>query len=128
MRGLVFLSTHDLQPQELYIYYRTQHELLEAAAERLESLKNASLIEVFDDEEALQKTLQLYTELAANTKQKLDEMIASNYELLERFNALAARIAVDAQQIETLDSLNENENEIITDKLYIMLHRELRRD
>ncbi len=126
MRRLFFLPSQDLQPQELYIYFRTQHQLLETVVERLESLKNTSLIEVFDDEEALHKTLQLYTELAAKTKQKLDAMIASNHELLEHFNAIAARTAVDAQQIATLDSLNENE--IITDKLYIMLQKELRGD
>ena len=126
IRRLSFLPSQDLEPQELYIYFRSQHQLLETVVERLESLKNTSLIEVFDDDEALQKTLQLYTELAANTKQNLDAMLASNHELLERFNAVAARIAVDAQQTDTLDSLSENE--IITDKLYIMLRKELRGD
>ena len=53
-------------------------------------------------------------------------MLASNYELLERFNDIAARNALDAQQIETLTFLSENE--IITDKLYIMLRKELRKD
>lgn len=126
MRRLFFLPAHGLQPQELFIYHRTQHQLLETVVERLESLKHTSLIEVFDDDEALQQTLQLYTELAANTKQKLDTMLASNYELLERFNDIAARNALDAQQIETLTFLSENE--IITDKLYIMLRKELRKD
>ncbi len=116
----------DLQPQELYIYYRTQYKLLEKVIERLGSLKHTSLIEVFDDADSLQQTTELYQELAKNTKQKLDEMIASNFALLTNFNAIAARNKLDAQQIETLNTLNENE--IITDKLYIMLRNELERE
>ena len=126
IRRLLLLSPAHLEPQELYIYYRTQYKMLETVIARLEGLGNTSLIEVFDDKDALDKIIGLYETLALNTKQKLDEMIASNYELLNTFNAISGQKELDAQQLETLDKLSKNE--IITSKLYIMLHKELQED
>ena len=126
IRRLLFLSSAHLEPQELYIYYRTQYKMLESVIAQLEGLGNTSLIEVFDDKAALNKIIDLYKTLASNTKGKLDEMIASNYELLNNFNAISGQKMLDAQQLETLDQLSKNE--IISSKLYIMLHKELQED
>ena len=126
IRRLLFLSSAHLEPQELYIYYRTQYKMLETVIARLEGLGNTSLIEVFDDKGALNRIIDLYRKLASNTKCKLDEMIATNYELLNNFNAITAQKTLDAQQLGTLDQLSKNE--IITSKLYIMLHKELQED
>ncbi|WP_305907775.1 sodium:proton antiporter [Methylomarinum sp. Ch1-1] len=125
IRRLLFLSSPQLQPQELYIYYRTQYKMLEMVVARLEGLTDTSLIEVFDDQEALTKTIELYRALAANTKNNLDHMLEENYELLNNFNAISGEKTLAAKELETLNNLSKNE--IITSKLYIMLHKELRK-
>ncbi len=124
VRRLLFLSSQNLQPQELYIYYRTQYQMLETVVGRLEGLQNTSLGEIFDDADALRRTIDLYKALAANTKQNLDKMIESNYELLTHFNSVSGQKTLDTQQMETLAKLSKNE--IISSKLYIMLFNELR--
>lgn len=126
IRRLLFLHPAYLEPQELYIYFRTQYKMLEMVVNRLEGLSNTSLIEVFDNKEALNKIIKLYTALAAKTKARLDEMIESNFDLLNNFNAISGQKALDAQQLETLNKLSKNE--IISSKLYIMLHNELQED
>ncbi|GAB4258505.1 MAG: hypothetical protein Kow0065_08230 [Methylomicrobium sp.] len=125
LRRVFFLSSQNLEPQELYIYYRTQYQMLETVVARLEGLQNTSLVEVFDDADALRRTIELYRALAGNTKHNLDRMIETNYELLTQFNQAVGRKKLDLQQIETLNKLSKNE--IISSKLYIMLHNELRR-
>lgn len=124
LRRLLFLPSQNLEPQELYIYYRAQYQMLETVVARLKGLENTSLSEVFDDTEALRRTIGLYQALAENTKQNLDRMIASNYELLTHFNSVRGQKALDARQMDTLAKLSKNE--IISSKLYIMLHNELR--
>ncbi|PKM10073.1 MAG: sodium:proton exchanger [Gammaproteobacteria bacterium HGW-Gammaproteobacteria-3] len=123
VRRLLFLPSPNLEPQDLYIYYRTQYKMLETVVARLESLGNTSLIEVFDDKATVNKIIGLYKNLAKNTKDKLDGMLASNYELLDNFNALSGQKTLDAKQLEILNTLSKNE--IISSKLYIMLHKEL---
>ncbi|WP_031432218.1 cation:proton antiporter [Methylomarinum vadi] len=125
IRRLLFMPSPNLQPQELYIYYRTQFKLLEMVISRLEGLNDTSLVEVFDDKEALNKTIGLYKALAENTKNNLDQMLENNYELLTNFNAISGEKTLAAKELETLDRLSKNE--IITSKLYIMLHNELRK-
>ncbi|MCD2450842.1 sodium:proton antiporter [Methylicorpusculum oleiharenae] len=124
LRKMLFLSSSELKPQELYIYYRTQLHLLETVVSRLEGLSNTSLIEVFDDKDSLQRTIELYKALGKSTKERLDQMISSNYELLTHFNAITGKKTLDALQLETLDNLSKNE--IISSKLYIMLSKELK--
>lgn len=125
IRRLLFMPSPNLQPQELYIYYRTQYKMLEMVISRLEGLNDTSLVEVFDDKEALNKTIELYKALAENTKNNLDQMLENNYELLTNFNAISGEKTLAAKELETLDRLSKNE--IITSKLYIMLHNELRK-
>lgn len=124
IRRILFMSSPNLQPQELYIYYRTQYKMLEMVISRLEALNDTSLVEVFDDKEALNKTIALYKALAENTKKNLDQMLENNYELLTNFNAISGEKTLAAKELETLNRLSKNE--IITSKLYIMLHNELR--
>ncbi len=123
IRCLLLMSSSKLQPQELYIYYRTQYNMLETVIERLKGLASTSLIEVFDDKESLRKTLELYQALAENTKSNLDQMVVDNYELLNNFNAISAEKTLEATEQEILQYLNKNE--IISSKLYIMLQKEL---
>jgi Na+:H+ antiporter len=126
MRRIVFAPSATLGPQELYIYYRTQHKLLVHAVQRLESLSSTSLAEVFDDKQALQQATELYWALAGNTKNNLDKMLQNNYELLSQFNAITAKNALAAIEENTLHRLRKNE--IITPKLFIMLQNELRKN
>ncbi len=125
IRKILFLPSLNLQPQELYIYYRTQYKMLDMVIARLEDLNDTSLVEVFDDKDALQKTIELYKALAENTRRNLDQMLENNYELLTNFNAISGEKTLAAKELETLDHLSKNE--IITSKLYIMLHNELRK-
>ncbi len=125
IRKILFLPSLNLRPQELYIYYRTQYKMLDMVIARLEDLNDTSLVEVFDDKDALQKTIELYKALAENTRRNLDQMLENNYELLTNFNAISGEKTLAAKELETLDHLSKNE--IITSKLYIMLHNELRK-
>ncbi len=125
IRKILFLPSLNLRPQELYIYYRTQYKMLDMVIARLEGLNDTSLVEVFDDKDALQKTIELYKALAENTRRNLDQMLENNYELLTNFNAISGEKTLAAKELETLDHLSKNE--IITSKLYIMLHNELRK-
>ena len=123
MRKLLFLSSPRLSPQELYVYYRVQHKLLQGAIANLENLPNTSLSEIFDDQEAVQKTIYLYQKIAENTKKNLELMIEENYELVIAYNAEQGAKAIALKEKETLHYLTKNE--IITPKLSIMLQKEL---
>ncbi|MDF1582548.1 MAG: sodium:proton antiporter [Methyloprofundus sp.] len=123
LRKLLFLGDSHLSPEDTYVYYRTQYKLILTAIRSLRTLPESGLIEVFDDQDDINKITALYLSLKQGTEQKLEEMLANNYELLHAFNALSARKALGAQEITMLDQLNKNE--IITSKLYIMLRKEL---
>lgn len=126
IRRAFFLPSNKLEPQELYLYYRTQYKLLETVVKSLEGLANTSLIEVFDDKEVINRTIDLYKSLAENTKHSLDKMLENNYELLSNFNAISGEKVLAAQELATLNKLSKNE--IITSKLHIMLLNELNND
>lgn len=121
---LAFWRDHTFKPEELYIYYRTLNMIVEKVVEALVAMESSSLSEVFDDRSALEKLLALYRGLHINTRQKMDSLIKNNAELLNSLNQKAAQKSLYAVQLETLGKLHKNE--IITNKLYIMLHREHR--
>ncbi|MDT8407196.1 MAG: sodium:proton antiporter [Methylococcales bacterium] len=112
-----------LDPQDLYIYYRTELKLLELVIERLDTLPDSSLIEIFNDHQAIAETRNLYQRLIDKTRLNLDQLVEDNYALLDRFNVLSAQNLMQVQQLEILDRLHKSE--IITQKLYIMLRNEL---
>ncbi len=123
IRRILFLPSPLLTPQELYVYYRVQYKLLKDAIAHLQNLPNTSLKEIFDDAEALQKTIKLYQKIAENTKRNLDLMIEENYELVTAYNLQQGEKTILLKEQETLNYLTKNE--IITPKLSIMLQKEL---
>jgi len=123
VRRLFFLPSQEMQPEELYIYYRTEYQLLVNSVARLDGLTDTSLIEIFDDAKALAEITTLYKALVDNTKKNLDRMLAENDDLLAKFNANLVEKTIVAKELEALQYLSKNG--IITDKLYIMLKNEL---
>ena len=81
--------------------------------------------EIFDDKSALEKLLKLYQALHVNTEIKMEGILKKNSTLLNGLNKDAAEISLLAVQTQTLTKLNKNE--IITDKLFIMLNHELQK-
>ena len=65
----------------------------------------------------------MYKELLANTQHKMAGLINKNAHLLHQLNLSSATISLHAVQLEALDNLHKNE--IISDKLYIMLRHEI---
>ena len=120
---LAFWRDHSFKPEELYLYYRTLNKLIGRVIEQLTSIGNSSLSEMFDDKSALEKLLTLYQALHVNTEIKMEGILKKNSTLLNRLNNDAAEISLLAVQTQTLTKLNKNE--IITDKLFIMLKHEL---
>ena len=120
---LAFWRDHSFKPEELYLYYRTLNKLIGRVIEQLTSIDNSSLSEIFDDKSALEKLLTLYQALHVNTEIKMEGILKKNSTLLNRLNKDAAEISLLAVQTQTLTKLNKNE--IITDKLFIMLNHEL---
>ena len=122
---LAFWRDHSFKPEELYLYYRTLNKLIGRVIEQLTSIGNSSLSEIFDDKSALEKLLTLYQALHVNTEIKMEGILKKNSTLLNRLNQNAAEISLLAVQTQTLTKLNKNE--IITDKLFIMLNHELQK-
>ena len=122
---LAFWRDHSFKPEELYLYYRTLNKLIGRVIEQLTSIDNSSLSEMFDDKSALEKLLTLYQALHVNTEIKMEGILKKNSTLLNRLNKDAAEISLQAVQTQTLTKLNKDE--IITDKLFIMLNHELQK-
>jgi monovalent cation:H+ antiporter, CPA1 family len=120
---LAFWRDHSFKQEELYLYYRTLNKLIGRVIEQLTSIDNSSLSEIFDDKSALEKLLTLYQALHVNTEIKMEGILKKNSTLLNRLNKNAAEISLQAVQTQTLSKLNKDE--IITDKLFIMLNHEL---
>lgn len=124
LRRLILLPSQSLNPVELYFYYRAQQKIIEKAIQELMKVESTSLIEVFDDQLALDRTRSLYHSLLATTRRKMEAVIESNQAILNRVNQEAAQKAIGSVQDQALASLRKNE--IITNKLYIRLNQELR--
>lgn len=120
---LAFWRDHSFKPQELYLYYRTLNKLVRRVIEQLTSLSSTSLSKIFEENSALEKLLNLYQELEANTEHKMESLLKKNSELLNRLNQEAADVSLKSVQMNTLGELHKNE--IITSKLFIMLKNEL---
>jgi CPA1 family monovalent cation:H+ antiporter len=123
MSRIVFWRDRTIKSEELYVYYRTLNKIIARVVEQLTSLGGSSLSEIFDDKTALEKLLALYKDLQANTRRKMEAEIANNAALLNRLNEAAAEVSLHTAQLQALNELHKNE--IITGKLYIMLHNEL---
>ncbi|CAA9889355.1 Sodium:proton exchanger [Candidatus Methylobacter favarea] len=120
---LAFWRDHSFKSEELYLYYRTLNKLIERVIERLTSLNDFSLSEIFADKSALDKLLTLYQELHGNTESRMEGILKKNYALLNRLNKGTAEVSLHALQTQTLNELYKNE--IISSKLFIRLDHEL---
>ncbi len=123
MSRLAFWRVHTFKDENLYLYYRTLNRLLTCVIEQLSSVASSSSDEIFDDKLTLERLLAMYKELLANTQHKMAALIQKNADLLHQLNLSSAAISLHAVQLEALDTLHKNE--IISDKLYIMLHHEI---
>jgi CPA1 family monovalent cation:H+ antiporter len=120
---LAFWRDHVFNPEELYHYYRTLNRLTSLVIEELIALGHSEQSAVFDDLTALEKILKLYRDIQANTERRMASLLKKNAIILNRLNRDAAEVSLHALQMEVLSKLNKNE--IITDKLFIILKREL---
>ncbi|NOT13342.1 MAG: sodium:proton antiporter [Methylococcaceae bacterium] len=120
---LAFWRDHSFKNEDLYLYYRTLEKLMVRVIEQLSFEATSSSNEIFDDKLTLERLLAMYKELLANTHHKMAALIHKNADLLHQLNLSSATISLHAVQLEALDNLHKNE--IISDKLYIMLHHEI---
>lgn len=110
------------EPEELFLYYRTQYRLLNKVLEELSILQNSPLFEVFDDPKAINNVIKIYQDLIHHTMQQMQKHIQSNQALLDELNERSANKLLLANKNDKLSELWGNE--VITTKLYIMLHKE----
>lgn len=122
-RKIFFLPAKKEDPQELYLYYRTQYLLISKVLEELNNLNNSHLSEIFDTSKAIQNVIGMYQHLKNVTEQQMQGEIESNQDLLDQSNELAAIHLLQTVQNDTLDELHDKE--IITTKLHIILNKEL---
>lgn len=120
---LAFWRDHRFKDEELYRYYRALSKISGKVVKELNAVEGSSLSAVFDDKTALEKLLNLYTNIQQNTHEKMLAVIHKNEELLSQVNEASAAQSLAVLQEDTLDKLHKNE--IITNKLYIMLRHEL---
>lgn len=123
MSRLAFWRDHTFKDENLYLYYRTLNRLLTCVIEQFSSVASSSSNEIFDDKLTLERLLAMYKDLLANTQHKMAALIQKNADLLQQLNLSSATLSLHAVQLEALDNLHKNE--IISDKLYIMLHHEI---
>ncbi|NOQ76744.1 MAG: sodium:proton antiporter [Methylococcaceae bacterium] len=123
LQRLLFLSNNLNESQELYLYYRTQHKLINKVLEELELIKNSTLIEIFDDPHALQKATTIYQQLNDKNIQQMKHELLSNKDLLDDLNEQSALALLNITKADTLKELHANE--IISSKLFILLKKEI---
>jgi monovalent cation:H+ antiporter, CPA1 family len=122
-RRALFLKPKKPDPEEVYLYYRTQYKLIVNTIEELSALENSRLYEIFNDQQALAKVISVFKDLKAGTEERMNKEIASNQFLLDRLNQHSAKGLLGDAQNQALAELHDNE--IITTKLYILLKKEL---
>lgn len=120
---ITFWRKHRVPADELYRYYRALSKISGKVVKELKAVEDSSLSEVFDDQTALEKLLSLYKDIQANAEEKMQAVIHENAELLTQLNEATANQSLAVIKRNTLNKLHKNE--IITNKLYIMLRHEL---
>jgi monovalent cation:H+ antiporter, CPA1 family len=124
IRKALFLKPKVPDPEEVYLYYRTQYKLISKVIDVLSTLENSRLYEVFDDKEALDNVLKLFKKLQIRTEDRMKTEIKSSQKLLDKFNRQSVKNLLEESQNLTLAELHDRE--IITTKLYISLKKELK--
>lgn len=120
---LAFWRDHSFKAEELYRYYRALSKISGIVVKELIAVENSSLKAVFDDKAAMETLLTLYKALQANNQAKMQSVIHKDEELLNQLNEAEATQSLTVLQEVTLNKLHKNE--IITNKLYIILRDEL---
>ena len=123
VRRMLLLSTNQNQPQQLYLYYQTQYRLISKVLDELYELEKSPLAEIFDDPRAVQDVISIYHSLISKTKQEMQHEISSNKELLDDLNEQSATAQLHSVLNDTLKGLQEKE--IISNKLYVLLNKEM---
>jgi len=122
LHRLLFWSKNVNESQELYLYYRTQHKLINKVLKELELIKKSALIEIFDDPYALQQAIQIYQQLNNQNIQQMKHELLSNKDLLDDLNEQSANALLNITKADTLQELYDSE--IISSKLFILLKKE----
>ena len=122
-RRVLFLKPKQPDPEEVYLYYRTQYKLIAKAIEVLSTLERSRLYEIFDDKQAIDNVLTVFKELQIWTEERMKNEIKSNQTLLDRLNQQTVKNLLEESLNLTLADLHNSE--IITTKLYISLKKEL---
>ncbi len=122
-RRALFLKPKQPDPEEVYLYYRTQHKLIAKSIEVLSTIEYSRLYEIFDDKQALDNVLTVFKELQIWTEERMKNEIKSNQILLDRLNRQTVKNLLEESLNLTLADLHNTE--IITTKLYISLKKEL---
>ena len=122
-RKAFFLEPKSPDPEEVYLYYRTQYKLITKAIEKISALASSGLNGIFNDKEALENVLALFGELQAKTEENIKKELQSHPILLDRLNLQSAKSLLIEEQNHTLAHLFDCE--IISSKLYISLKKEL---
>lgn len=123
IRRMLFLPVNQNESQELYLYYRTQSKVINKVLDELSLLEKSSLVEIFDDKQAIQNVISIYQDLKSKTVQQMEEELKTNQALLDDMNEQSAKALLHTFQNDTLKKLHDNE--IITSKLYGLLNKEL---
>ncbi|NOQ35495.1 MAG: sodium:proton antiporter, partial [Methylococcaceae bacterium] len=123
-RRTLFLPANNEEPEELYLYYRTQYKLINKVLDEMSRLQNSPLVEIFGDSKALQSVISIYQNLKSKTVEQMKNEISSNQALLDDLNAQSAKAFLHTVQHDTLKELHDHE--IITSKLYVLLSKELK--
>ncbi len=124
-RRLFYSRSYFIKPEDMYLYLLTLNRIIAHALEQLNAMGDNVYGEIFDDKTALQHLIALYSSLYEDTRKRMESLVKKHAFLLTHLNEAAAAIALQAVQVETLQNLHKNE--IITNKLYIMLEHELGR-
>jgi Na+:H+ antiporter len=122
-RRVFFLRDKENDPQELYLYYRTQYKLISKVLDELYDLENTSLAEVFDDSKAVQNVIAIYLGLKRKTEREMQYVLKTNQELLDELNEKSAEAQLQEAKNQSLKELHDSE--IISGKLYVLLSKEM---
>ncbi|MBN2718996.1 MAG: cation:proton antiporter [Deltaproteobacteria bacterium] len=123
LRRVLCLRANKEEAEELYLYYRTQTKLIDNVLHELSELEKSPLMEIFDDQRALQNVISIYKYLKAKAVEQMQHELSTNQALLDDLNERSAKALLQAAQNERLRELHENE--IISSKLYVLLMNEL---
>jgi len=122
-RKVFFLSDKKADPRELYLYYQTQYHLITKVLEEMHQLQDSHLCEIFDDQKVINSVIAIYQDLKTATEQQMQNELDSNKDMLDHLNEQSAINLLQTVQTATLKELHKGE--IITNKLHVILNKEL---